>query len=48
VSPLVNAGAPLLTSVIALTLSQSAPSIYKAAGIALALTAALMLALQPE
>jgi drug/metabolite transporter (DMT)-like permease len=48
VSPLVNAGAPLLTSVIALTMSHSAPSPYKAAGIALALTAALLLALQPE
>jgi len=48
VSPLVNAGAPLLTSIIALALSHSAPGPYKAAGIALALTAALLLALQPE
>ncbi|HEX7642900.1 MAG TPA: DMT family transporter [Burkholderiaceae bacterium] len=48
VSPLVNAGAPLLTSVISLSLSQSWPGSYKIAGIVLALSAALLLALQPE
>jgi drug/metabolite transporter (DMT)-like permease len=48
VSPLVNAGAPLLTSVISLAISHAAPGPYKVIGIGLALTAALMLALQPE
>lgn len=48
VSPLVNAGAPLLTSVLSMVLSGTAPSGAKLAGIALALLAALLLALQPE
>lgn len=48
VSPLVNAGAPLLTTLIALALAGSMPSGYKLAGIALSLCAALLLALQPE
>jgi drug/metabolite transporter (DMT)-like permease len=48
VSPLVNAGAPLLTSVLSMALSGTAPSGAKLAGIALALLAALLLALQPE
>jgi uncharacterized membrane protein len=48
VSPMVNAGAPLLTTLIALSLAGSMPSGYKLAGIALSLCAALLLALQPE
>lgn len=48
VSPLVNAGAPLLTAVLSMALSGAAPSGAKLAGIALALLAALLLALQPE
>jgi drug/metabolite transporter (DMT)-like permease len=48
VSPLVNAGAPLLTTVIAMAAASTLPSGYKLAGIALSLAAALCLALQPE
>jgi drug/metabolite transporter (DMT)-like permease len=48
VSPMVNAGAPLLTAVISLMLAGLMPGPTKLAGIALALLAALLLALQPE
>lgn len=48
VSPLVNAGAPLLTALLSLLLAGGMPSSYKVAGIVLALTAALLLAVQPE
>jgi drug/metabolite transporter (DMT)-like permease len=48
VSPMVNAGAPLLTSVIAMGVAGAMPGPYKLAGIGLALLAALLLALQPE
>jgi drug/metabolite transporter (DMT)-like permease len=48
VSPLVNAGAPLLTAAISLALTGVLPGSFKLAGIALALAAALLLALQPE
>ncbi|HLA71371.1 MAG TPA: DMT family transporter [Steroidobacteraceae bacterium] len=48
VSPLVNAGAPLLTACISLGLAGMMPGPLKFAGIALALVAALLLALQPE
>jgi drug/metabolite transporter (DMT)-like permease len=48
VSPLVNAGAPLLTAVISLLIAGLIPGPTKIAGIALALLAALLLALQPE
>lgn len=48
VSPLVNAGAPLLTAVISLVLTGVVPGPLKFAGIALALAAALVLALQSE
>lgn len=48
VSPMVNAGAPLLTSIISLVVAGAAPGPYKIAGIVLALMAALLLALQPE
>jgi uncharacterized membrane protein len=48
VSPLVNAGAPLLTTVIAMTLAGTMPGVYKLAGIGLSLLASLLLALQPD
>ena len=48
VSPLVNAGAPLLTAMLSMVLLGVVPGYMKIAGIALALTAALLLALQPE
>jgi uncharacterized membrane protein len=48
VSPLVNAGAPLLTTVIAMALAATLPGGYKLAGIGLSLAAALFLALQPD
>ena len=48
VSPLVNAGAPLLTAVISLAVAGALPGPYKLAGIALALIGALLLSLQPE
>ena len=48
VSPLVNAGAPLLTAVISLALTGIAPGPLKIAGIALAFAAALLLARQSE
>ncbi len=48
VSPMVNAGAPLLTAIISLLLIGMMPGPTKIAGIALALLAALLLALQPE
>ena len=48
VSPLVNAGAPLLTAVISMALLGVVPGPAKLAGIGLALCAALLLALQPE
>ena len=48
VSPLVNAGAPLLTAMISLAMVGMMPVPFKIAGIALALAAALLLALQPE
>src|SRR5688572_3038514 len=48
VSPMVNAGAPLLTALLSLLLAGAVPGPYKIAGIVLALTAALLLAVQPE
>jgi uncharacterized membrane protein len=48
VSPLVNAGAPLLTAIISLAMAGMMPGPFKLLGIALALAAALLLALQPE
>lgn len=48
VAPLVNAGAPLLTAVLSMILLGVVPGPMKLAGIALALIAALLLALQPE
>jgi drug/metabolite transporter (DMT)-like permease len=48
VSPLVNAGAPLLTAVLSMILVGVVPGPAKLAGIVIALLAALLLALQPE
>ena len=48
VSPMINAGAPMLTALIALGVAGQVPGTYKIAGIGFALTAALLLALQPE
>ncbi len=48
VSPLVNAGAPLLTAVISLGVAGALPGPYKIAGILLALGGALLLSLQPD
>ncbi len=48
VSPLVNAGAPLLTTVISMALASTMPGETKLIGIVLSLAAALLLALQPE
>jgi drug/metabolite transporter (DMT)-like permease len=47
VSPLVNAGAPLLTAVLSMILLGVMPGPVRIAGIALALLAALLLAFQP-
>jgi len=48
VSPLVNAGAPLLTTVISVAIAATMPNGYKLSGIVLSLAAALFLALQPD
>jgi drug/metabolite transporter (DMT)-like permease len=48
VSPLVNAGAPMLTAVISLSVVGVLPGPYKVAGILLALAGALCLSLQPD
>jgi drug/metabolite transporter (DMT)-like permease len=48
VSPLANAGAPLMTAIISLLILGTMPSVTKIAGIALAVVAALLIALQPE
>lgn len=48
VAPMVNAGAPLLTALLSMALSGATPSGPKLVGVALALLAALLLALQPE
>ena len=48
VSPMINAGAPLLTAVISMCLSGGLPGPLKLAGVALASLAAVLLALQPE
>ena len=48
VSPLVNAGAPLLTALISLMVAGALPGPYKVAGIVLALAGAVLLSLQPE
>jgi drug/metabolite transporter (DMT)-like permease len=48
VSPLTNAGAPLMTAVISLVAIGALPSRLKLVAIALACIAALLLALTPE
>jgi drug/metabolite transporter (DMT)-like permease len=48
VSPLVNAGAPLLTALIALSIAGVLPGPFKLAAVALSLGGALLLSLQPE
>lgn len=48
VSPLANAGAPLMTAMISLLLLGVMPSTVKIIGISLAVVAALLIALQPE
>ena len=48
VSPLINAGAPLLTTAISLAMAGSLPGPYKLAAAAFALTGAVLLSLQPE
>ncbi len=48
VSPLVNAGAPLLTTVLSVLMAATLPGSAKLLGIGLSLAAALLLALQPE
>lgn len=48
VSPMTNAGAPLMTSIIALLILGVTPSSVKALGIVLALIAACLLAIEPE
>jgi len=48
VSPLVNAGAPLMTAVISLAIAGTLPGPYKLLGAVLALAGSLLLSLQPE
>jgi uncharacterized membrane protein len=48
VSPLTNAGAPLITAVLAIVLLGTVPTATKVAGIVLALLAAVLLAIEPE
>ncbi len=48
IAPLVNAGAPLITSIIAMLMAGTMPSVTKLLAIALAIAAALLLALQPD
>jgi uncharacterized membrane protein len=48
VSPLTNAGAPLITAVISILLLGAVPSGTKVVGIVLALAAAVLLAIEPE
>ncbi|MBT5187924.1 MAG: EamA family transporter [Kordiimonadaceae bacterium] len=48
VSPLTNAGAPLMTSIIAMTLLGVIPESYRLIGIVLAIIAAILLAIEPN
>ena len=48
VSPLTNAGAPLITAVLSILLLGTTPTTTKVVGIALALVAAVFLAIEPE
>lgn len=48
VSPLINAGAPVITIIISLVISQVLPPTIKIAGMALAVLAAFLMAIEPE
>ena len=48
VSPLTNAGAPLMTALISLTLLRVVPQPLKLFGIVLGFVAAALLAIEPE
>jgi len=48
VSPMTNAGAPLITSIISMLVLGVVPGNYKIAGIVLAVIAAFLLAIEPE
>ncbi len=48
VSPLTNAGAPLITAIIAMIVVGVLPGVFKIAGIVLAIVAAFLLAIDPE
>lgn len=48
VSPMTNAGAPLITSIISMIILDIIPGNFKIAGIVLAISAAFLLALEPE
>ncbi|WP_034042978.1 EamA family transporter [Wocania ichthyoenteri] len=48
VSPMTNAGAPLITSIISMLVLSVMPGNYKITGIVLAVIAALLLAIEPE
>ncbi len=48
VSPMTNAGAPLITSIIAMLVLGVVPGNYRIAGIVLAVIAAFLLAIEPE
>jgi drug/metabolite transporter (DMT)-like permease len=48
VSPMTNAGAPLMTAIIALVILGVVPSTVKIVGIVMALIAACLLAIEPE
>ena len=48
VSPLTNAGAPLITALLSILLLGAVPTATKLAGVALALLAAVFLAIEPE
>jgi drug/metabolite transporter (DMT)-like permease len=48
VAPLANAGAPLITACLSLALSGTLPGKLKIVGIVLALTASLLLAIEPD
>ena len=48
VAPLANAGAPLITAIISLLLLGVVPQPLKLTGLALALIAAVLLAIEPE
>jgi len=48
VSPLINAGAPVITIIISLIISQVLPPNIKVVGMILAISAAFLMAIEPE